>query len=104
MLNPREQKILDIINEFIDGDGITPSYKQIMQKAGLKSKSQIGRRIARLEQLGYIYREPNKKRSIVVGADSPEARIEAQASLISLLQCQLIMAKMEIKLMQAAQT
>ncbi|MDR3593565.1 MAG: transcriptional regulator [Clostridium sp.] len=66
MLTEKQQKILDIIKNYIDKEKISPTIREIGKLAGLRSTATIHSYIERLEEQGYIYRLNNCPRSIRV--------------------------------------
>lgn len=66
MLTEKQQKIFDIIKNYIDKEKISPTVREIGRIAGLNSTSSVHAHIERLEKKGYIYRLDNCPRSIRV--------------------------------------
>lgn len=64
-LTPRQRDCMLFIQSAYEQTGVGPSYAEIMQGMGLKSKSGINRLVVSLEQRGYISRLSNASRSIV---------------------------------------
>ena len=77
-MTPRHKECLDFIGAFWADKGYAPSYDEIRNALGAKSKSSIAALVVKLEERGYIQRMPNLARSIrlVVDAFPPEAEIE----------------------------
>lgn len=69
-LTPRQQAILSVIRESVDSRGYPPSVREIGEGVGLTSSSSVAHQLAALEKLGYLRRDPNRPRALVV-ADSP---------------------------------
>ncbi|MBO8137580.1 MAG: transcriptional repressor LexA [Desulfotomaculum sp.] len=63
-LNDREQSILNVIKENIREKGYPPSVREIGQSVGLSSSSTVHSYLKKLEQKGYIRRDPTKPRAI----------------------------------------
>jgi len=66
MLTEKQQNLLSYIEAFLEDHGRPPSFEQMMEAMGLKSKSNIHRLIGALEERGYIKRLPNKARALEV--------------------------------------
>jgi len=66
MLTIKQKKVLDIINEYIEKNKISPTIREIQELVGLKSTSTIHEYIKRLEKKGYISRIDASPRSIKV--------------------------------------
>lgn len=67
MLTRKQSELLRFLSSWQDeGNGVSPSYKQMQSALGLKSKSGIHRIITALEERGYIERIPNRARAIHV--------------------------------------
>ncbi|MCP8616428.1 transcriptional repressor LexA [Salirhabdus salicampi] len=63
-LSTRQQAILDYIREQVLEKGYPPSVREIAQAVGLASSSTVHGHLSRLEQKGYIRRDPTKPRAI----------------------------------------
>ena len=63
-MTPRQKQTYDYIKSYIDNHGISPSYDEIMNHFGLKSKSSVKRYIDALYDRGYIMFRPSCARSI----------------------------------------
>jgi len=66
MLTHKQKDLLMLINECTKDGGVPPSFEEMKEKLGLKSKSGIHRLITGLEERGYIRRLPNKARALEV--------------------------------------
>lgn len=60
----RQKEALDFIKGFWGQNGFAPSYDQIAEAMGIKSKSGVHRVITCLVQRGWVIREPHKARSV----------------------------------------
>jgi repressor LexA len=65
-LNDREQSILNVIKENTRQKGYPPSVREIGQVVGLSSSSTVHSYLKRLEEKGYIRRDPTKPRAIEI--------------------------------------
>lgn len=63
-LSPRQQKILEFIRNEVAVKGYPPSVREIGQAVGLSSSSTVHGHLGKLEELGYIRRDPTKPRAI----------------------------------------
>jgi repressor LexA len=68
-LTPRQQGILDVIEQHQRQRGYPPSVREIGEAVGLTSTSTVHSHLASLEQLGYLRRDPTKPRAIEVRYD-----------------------------------
>lgn len=60
------RELLDFIVNSTATSGIPPSFDEMKDAVGLKSKSNIHRLLQALEERGYIKRIPNRARAIEV--------------------------------------
>lgn len=65
-LSPRAQHLLKIIRQSIERDGYPPSVREMAEKAGLASPSSVTYQLKALERAGYLRRDPNRTRALVV--------------------------------------
>lgn len=71
-LTEQQQKVLDYIREHIAAKGFPPSVREIGDAIGLSSSSTVHGHLNRLEEKGYIRRDPTKPRAMeVVGDERP---------------------------------
>lgn len=69
-LTPRQKKILEAISSSINENGYPPSMREIGDLVGLASLSSVTHQLSRLEEMGYIRRDPKRPRAIeVLGED-----------------------------------
>ena len=66
MLTKKQHELLLFLQERISQSGVTPSFEEMKNKLGLKSKSGIHRLISALEDRGFIKKLPFKARAIEV--------------------------------------
>jgi repressor LexA len=71
-LTPRQRAILTVIRETVETRGYPPSVREIGEGVGLTSPSSVAHQLGTLERMGYLRRDPNRPRALVV-ADLPEA-------------------------------
>lgn len=72
MLNPREQSVLQVIIDNVKAKGYPPSVREIGEAVGLSSSSTVHSYLKRLEQKGYLRRDPTKPRAIEVISEGKE--------------------------------
>jgi repressor LexA len=66
MLTRKQQELLLYINSRLGEDGVSPSFDEMKDAVGLKSKSGIHRLITALEERGFIRRLPHRARALEV--------------------------------------
>lgn len=66
MLTKKQHELLMLINKRLHEDGVSPSFEEMKEAVGLKSKSGIHRLISALEERGFIRRLPNRARALEV--------------------------------------
>lgn len=66
MLTPKQHKLLEFIEKTLAEQQVSPSFEEMKDFMGLKSKSGIHRLIAGLEAKGYIRHLPNQARALEV--------------------------------------
>ncbi|ATY84902.1 repressor LexA [Kyrpidia spormannii] len=65
-LSRRQQDILDFIKKEVREKGYPPSVREIGEAVNLSSSATVHRHLGRLEQMGYIRRDPTKPRAIEI--------------------------------------
>jgi repressor LexA len=66
MLTRKQHELLMFINERLSRSGVSPSFDEMKDALGLKSKSGIHRLITGLEERGFIRRLPHRARALEV--------------------------------------
>ena len=66
MLTAKQHELLAFIHERLNHKGISPSFDEMREALGLKSKSGVHRLIGALEERGFIRRLPNRARALEV--------------------------------------
>src|ERR1700686_1354504 len=83
MLTRKQYELLRFISERLKESGVPPSFDEMKDALGLRSKAAIPRLITALEERGFIRRLPNRARAIEViklpesvghGVGSPRSR------------------------------
>lgn len=75
-LTPRQREILAFIKREVLKRGYPPSVREIGQAVGLNSSSTVHGHLGRLEEKGYIRRDPTKPRAIELVNDRDVIRKE----------------------------
>lgn len=76
-LSRKQRQILQFIISEAEQHGYPPSVREIGRAVGLKSTSTVHGHLARLEERGYIRRDPAKPRTIEVLIDRSNQRVKA---------------------------
>ena len=66
MLTVKQHELLRFIQQRLDEGGISPSFEEMKEALGLKSKSGIHRLISALEERGFLRRLPNRARALEI--------------------------------------
>ena len=65
-LTPKQKIVFDVIKDFIDQNGIAPSYEELKQLIGSKSKSHVHAFVHQLMERGWIGKGNGRNRSIFI--------------------------------------
>ena len=65
-LTPRQQLLLKLIRDAVEANGYPPSMRELAERAGLASTSSVAYQLKVLEKAGFIRRNPNRPRAMVV--------------------------------------
>ena len=65
-LTPKQAHLKNLIKIFIDENGHSPSYREMMELSKLTSTSAVHRLLQCLEQRGHIHLLPGQERSVTV--------------------------------------
>jgi len=65
-LTPKQKKVFDIIKTFIKQNGVSPSYEELKQLMGSKSKSHVHAFVHQLVERGWIGKGNGRNRSIYI--------------------------------------
>lgn len=71
VLSSRQKEILEYIKDTLRAKGYPPSVREIGEAVGLSSSSTVHSHLARLEECGFIRRDPTKPRAIDVLDEAP---------------------------------
>lgn len=70
-LSSRQKQILSYIKDTLRAKGYPPSVREIGEAVGLSSSSTVHSHLAKLEEFGFIRRDPTKPRAIDVLDETP---------------------------------
>jgi repressor LexA len=72
-LTQRQQAILRVIRQAVDERGYPPSVREIGEGVGLTSPSSVAHQLRTLERLGFLRKDPNRPRALVIADATPQA-------------------------------
>lgn len=96
MLTRKQQELLFFINERLNEGGVSPSFDEMKDALGLKSKSGIHRLITGLEERGFIRRLPHRARALEVLRLPEKPMPKAKAAPAALVPAPVIPATAEV--------
>ena len=76
MLTSKQLKLLNYLKESFKNDKVSPSFEEMKNALGLKSKSGIHRLITALEERGFVKRLHNKARAIKIITSNEEVSLK----------------------------
>ena len=76
-ISDRQRRILAFIRQEVADRGYPPSVREIGAAVGLQSSSTVHGHLRRLEELGYIRRDPSKPRAIEILDDDNTPRVRS---------------------------
>jgi repressor LexA len=86
MLSERQQEIYDFIVAYARRHGYPPTVREIGAEVGLASPSTVHVHLAKLEQAGYVRRDPTKPRALeLVGHGRARSADEARVHVLPLV-------------------
>ena len=86
MLTERQQEIYDFVVAYAQKHGYPPTVREIGAEVGLASPSTVHVHLAKLEQAGYIRRDPTKPRALeLVGVDRSRPREAGEVRVLPLV-------------------
>lgn len=77
MLTRKQHELICFISDRLSETGVSPSFEEMKDALGLKSKSGVHRLISALEERGFLRRLPNRARALEV-IKMPEAKAPAK--------------------------
>src|SRR4051812_36888924 len=76
-LTARQRKVLEVIRDSVQRRGYPPSMREIGEAVGLTSTSSVSHQLRALQRKGFLQRDPNRPRAVVVRLPgSPAVRTE----------------------------
>ena len=86
MVSIRQREIYDFIVAYARKHGYPPTVREIGAEVGLASPSTVHVHLAKLEQAGYVRRDPTKPRALeLVGRDTPQGREAGSVHVLPLI-------------------
>jgi repressor LexA len=83
-LTARQRKIMEYIISEVQSKGYPPSVREIGEAVGLSSSSTVHAHLEKLEQLGYLRRDPTKPRAIeVLTGGAADERIDFYKTMVN---------------------
>lgn len=82
-LTRRQRAILRAIRSSIEQRGYPPSVREIADGVGLTSSSSVAYQLTTLEKLGYLRRDPNRPRALVV-SEAPEVTVASVGDVVDI--------------------
>ena len=76
-MTPKQKEVFDFVKGFIDERGYSPSYEEIAEALGIKSKGWIFQTVSRLVEQGHLNRVDNRARSLSIGKTEYDRGFEA---------------------------
>ena len=82
LLTSRQRTILDFIRDRVNEKGFPPSVREIGEAVGLTSTSSVAHQLRVLEEKGYLRRDPNTPRAMLVTDDAEPLPTEEPGSAV----------------------
>ena len=79
-LTRRQREVLDVIRDFIDRQGYSPSLEEIGSQLGLSSVATVHKHVTLLVDKGYVRRAWNQNRSIELAESEQSGSVRLQLS------------------------
>lgn len=74
-LTPRQRRILQVIQDAVETVGYPPSVRELARQAGLASTSSVSYQLKVLQDKGFLRRDPNRPRALVVTLPDVEGAV-----------------------------
>lgn len=68
MISPKQKQVLDFVTSYTSKKGFSPSHKEIAKKLGIKTVSTIHQHLSALQEKGYIHKQKNQQRSVLISS------------------------------------
>lgn len=65
-ITKKQQAVLDFLQDFMEENGYTPSYREIMAGLGLSSVSAVAEHVDNLVEKGVLKKNPGEARSLTI--------------------------------------
>jgi repressor LexA len=79
-LTARQRKVLEVIRDSVQRRGYPPSMREIGEAVGLTSTSSVSHQLRALQRKGFLQRDPNRPRAVVVRLPgSPDVAAEPES-------------------------
>jgi len=72
-ITKKQKRVLDYIASYIGAQGVAPTYEEIAEHFGYRSKGTVHKHITNLEEKGYIKKDWNRSRGLEVVPQDNEA-------------------------------
>jgi repressor LexA len=72
-LTARQRKVLEVIRDSVQRRGYPPSMREIGEAVGLTSTSSVSHQLRSLQRKGFLLRDPNRPRAVVVRMPGSQA-------------------------------
>lgn len=83
MLTRKQHELICFIEDRLAATGISPSFEEMKEALGLKSKSGVHRLISALEERGFLKRLPNRARALEVVRNPERGAKAAQDNVVA---------------------
>jgi repressor LexA len=83
MLTRKQHELICFIEDRLAETGISPSFEEMKEALGLKSKSGVHRLISALEERGFLRRLPNRARALEVVRNPERGAKTAQDNVVA---------------------
>lgn len=80
-LTKRQSEIYDYIKHVVQTKGYPPSVREIGEAVGLASSSTVHGHLSRLEEKGYIKRDPTKPRAIEIVSEQTNDAVNMEETI-----------------------
>jgi repressor LexA len=78
-LTARQRKVLEVIRDSVQRRGYPPSMREIGEAVGLTSTSSVSHQLRALQRKGFLLRDPNRPRAVVVRMPGSPAAAEPES-------------------------
>ena len=82
MLTAKQQQLFDFIEKSVSETGVSPSFDEMREAVGLKSKSGIHRLVQSLQERGFVRQLKNKARALEIVKSSANSAMETAKDVV----------------------